>query len=193
MKLLLAAAKAAGAVTLALGVAAAAHAQANVLVNGSFETGLASWTTSGFTLQGYDYGTDSAAQSGASAFYGGAVGGLGFLSQSFASIAGQQYGIDLWLASDGFLPNRFQVVANGQVLLDLEDVLLQPYRAVHTAFTATGSLTQLQFGFRNDSGSLHLDSVTVTAIPEPTTVILLALGLGGLAIRRRQMLSSGAA
>jgi hypothetical protein len=186
MRVLSAAFKAAGALALTL-CAASAHSQASVIVNGSFESGLASWSTSGFTLQGYDYGIDNAAQSGTSAFYGGAIEGLGFLSQSFASVAGQRYDIDFWLASDGFLPNQFQVLASGQVLLDLQDILIQPYGAMHTAFTATGASTQLQFGFRNDSGALHLDNVTVAAIPEPTTLVLLAIGLGGLAIRRRQL------
>jgi hypothetical protein len=187
MKLCSAAVKAAGAIALSL-CAAAAHSQANVIANGSFELGLASWTTSGFTLQGYDYGIDNAAQSGSSAFYGGAVESLGFLSQSFASLAGQTYSIDFWLASDGFLPNRFQVLANGQLLLDQEDILIGPYRALHTAFRATGASTLLQFGFRNDAGALHLDNVTVAAvIPEPATVLLLAAGLSGLAVRRLQL------
>jgi len=187
MKFLLAI-KTAGALALSF-CAAAAHAQANLVVNGSFESGLASWTTNGFLLQGFDYGIDNAAQSGSSAFYGGAIESLGYLNQTFATQAGQTYNVDFWLASDGFLPNRFQVLANGQILLDLEDILIQPYGARHTAFTAIGPTTQLQFGFRSDSGLLHLDNVTV-AIPEPETVVLLALGLGALAARRRQLKAS---
>ena len=177
-------AKAAGSTALLL-FAATAHAQVNVIANGSFELGLASWSTSGFMLQGFDFGIDGAAQSGTSAFYGGAIESIGFLNQTFASSAGAVYNIDFWLASDGFLPNQFQVLANGQTLVNMQDVLIQPYRAVHTTFTATGSSTQLQFGFRNDSGILHLDNVSVTAVPEPTTWLLVAAGLGALVVRRR--------
>ena len=136
-------------------------------------------------LQGFDFGIDNAAQSGSNAFFGGAIEGLGFLSQNVSTLAGQRYDVDFWLASDGFLPNAFQVLANGEVLLNLQDILIQPYAPVHTAFTAIGPTTQLQFGFRNDSGVLHLDNVTVAAIPEPSAVALLALGLAGLAARRR--------
>ena len=183
---LLPAIKAVGAIALSVW-AAAANAQANLVVNGSFESGLASWTTNGFLLQGFDFGIDNAAQSGNNAFYGGAIQSLGFLNQTFATQAGQTYNVDFWLASDGFLPNRFQVLANGQLLLDLEDILIQPYGARHTAFTAIGPTTQLQFGFRSDSGLLHLDNVAVAAVPEPEMVVLLAIGLGALAARRRQL------
>ena len=187
MKFLLAA-RTAGALALSVW-AAAANAQ-NLVANGSFESGLASWTTNGFFAQGFDYGIDNQAQSGSNAFYGGAVQSLGFLNQTVATQAGQVYNVDFWLASDGFLPNRFQVLANGQLLLDLEDVLIQPYAARHTAFTAIGPTTQLQFGFRDDSGLLHLDNVTVAAVPEPEAMILLALGLAAVAARRRQVKAS---
>jgi hypothetical protein len=70
-----------------------------------------SWTTNGFFAQGFDYGIDNLSQSGSNAFYGGAVQSLGFLNQTFATQAGQRYDVDFWLASDGFLPNRFQVLA----------------------------------------------------------------------------------
>jgi hypothetical protein len=171
-----------------LTLCAAAHAAGpNLLVNGSFESGLASWTTAGFTLQGYDYGIDSDAHSGASAFYGGGIDQPGFLRQTFSSVAGQVYDLDFWLKSDGFLTNAFQVIANGQVLLSLEDLLLQPYGARHVSFTAAGASTQLEFGFRDDSGALHFDDVTVSvsAVPEPVTSALLVLGLGAIAARRR--------
>ena len=173
-----------------LTVCAAAHAGPNLLVNGSFESGLASWTTSGFTLEGYDYGIDGDAQSGANAFYGGGIEQLGFLRQTISSVAGQLYDLDFWLKSDGFLPNRFEVIANGQVLLNLEDVLLQPYGAKHVSFTGTGNSTVLEFGFRDDAGALHFDNVTVSAVPEPLTSALLVLGLGAIAARRRAFLLS---
>jgi flagellin len=169
-------------------------AQANIVVNGSFEAGLASWSESNFLLQGFDFGIDSAAHSGSNAFFGGAVESLGFLSQSLATIAGNTYDVDFWLASDGFLPNQLQVAINGQTVLSRDDILLQPYAAYHTTFVASSAVSQLQFGLRNDSGLLHLDDVSVAAVPEPEISLMMALGLGALAFaRRRRSFKHGAA
>jgi hypothetical protein len=162
-------------------------AQANIVANGSFESGLTSWSPSNFFLQGFDFGIDSAAHSGSNAFFGGAIEGLGFLGQSLATTAGITYNVDFWLASDGFLPNQLRVVVNGQTLLSRDDILLQPYAAYHTTFIANGAVSQLQFGFRNDSGLLHLDDVSVAVIPEPEISLMMAIGLGALAFARGRL------
>src|SRR4051812_23234553 len=79
----------------------------NLVTNPGFESGLTGWTTSGFFAQNFDYGIDSVAHSGTSAFYGGAIGGLGFLRQNIATVQGSEYTVGVWLLSDGFLPNEF--------------------------------------------------------------------------------------
>ncbi|MEO6744525.1 MAG: hypothetical protein ABIS28_15620 [Caldimonas sp.] len=178
-------AHAAGILTLSL-VAGPALGQANILANGGFESGLASWTTASFFAQGFDYGIDNVAHSGSSAFYGGAIGELGLLRQTVATQVGVRYDVDFWLASDGFLPNQLQVAVDGVPLLALDDILVQPYAARHASFVATGGSSVLQFGFRNDSGLLHLDDVRVAAIPEPAINLLMAAGLGALALLGRR-------
>lgn len=172
---------------LALGTFGAAQAADNILVNGSFESGLASWTTSGFILEGYDYGVGDIAHSGSSAFYGGGIGAVAYLNQSVMTSVGQTYDVSFWLYSDGYLPNRLQVLADGAVRYDLEDVKLQDFTRVTTTFTATQTLTQLQFALRNDAGALRLDSIAVTAVPEPGTWALMAIGIGALALVRRRV------
>ena len=178
-------AHAAGVLALSL-LAGPALAQSNLVVNGGFESGLASWTTSSFFAQGFDFGIDNVAHSGANAFYGGAIGGLGFLRQTVATQAGVRYDVDFWLASDGFLPNQFQVSVDGVALLTRDDILISPYAAGHTSFLATGASSVLQFGFRDDSGILHLDDVRVAAIPEPAINLLMAAGLGAIALLGRR-------
>jgi hypothetical protein len=78
-----------GAIALSL-CAAAANAQANLVVNGGFESGLASWTTNGFFSQGFDYGIDNLSQSGGNAFYGGAIQSLGFSQPTFRHPSGSE-------------------------------------------------------------------------------------------------------
>ncbi|MDB6001061.1 MAG: hypothetical protein JWP52_2760 [Rhizobacter sp.] len=176
---------------LALGLlAGTAHAADNIVANGGFESGLASWTPSGFLLEGYDYGVGDIARSGTSAFYGGGVTDPGFLSQVLTTEVGTRYDVQLWLYSDGFLPNSFQVRAGGALLLNVDDDMQQQFGLLTTSFVATSMQTTLQFALRNDAGFLRVDDVSVSAmaaaVPEPQTYALMALGLGALALIRRR-------
>jgi|KBSMisStaDraftv2_1062788.scaffolds.fasta_scaffold21191_4 hypothetical protein len=169
----------------------------NLVANGGFESGLTGWSTSGFQLLGYDFGIDTAAShTGTSSFQGGAIESIGFLSQSLVTVPGTSYNIGLWLASDGFFENRFQVLWNGQVVYDRSNLFPQGFTSVLIDPVATGTSTTLAFGFRDDSGFLHVDDISVRAvasIPEPSEVALIAAGLAalGFARRRRKGAASG--
>jgi hypothetical protein len=162
----------------------------NLVANGSFESGLAGWATSGFQLQGFDFGIDAtAAHTGTNSFQGGAIESLGLLSQNLVTVAGTAYNIGLWLASDGFFENRFQVLWDGQVVYDRSNLFPQGFTEVLIDPVATGASTTLAFGFRDDSGFLHVDDISVravAAIPEPSEVALIAAGLGVLGCMRRR-------
>src|SRR5947208_16366050 len=79
----------------------------NLVTNGSFEntTSLAGsgWTVSGaFFSEGFDYFIDTNpadAEQGSRSFAGGAIGGLGFISQNLVTVPGVDYNIHVWLAN----------------------------------------------------------------------------------------------
>ena len=165
---------------------AASSAQAQLLANSGFEAGLASWNTSAFLLEGYDYGVGDTAHSGALAFYGGGVQSPGFLFQSFATLTGQDYRVSFWVRSDGYTPNELTVRLNGVTLYTATDDLLHGFQQVQVGFRATGSSTELRFGIRNDSGFLWLDDIGVSPVPEPASAALFAIGVAAFAALRRR-------
>lgn len=173
-------------VTFVLAGPLTGKASANLVTNPGFESGLTGWTTNGFFAQGFDFGIDSQAHSGNNAFFGGAIGGLGFLTQTIPTVGGF-FSMSLWLQSDGFLPNEFQVRVNNNVILDRTDILIAPYTQINLGFFPTSPTTTLSFGFRNDSGFLHLDDISVNLVPEPGNIALLGLGLVALAWKCRKV------
>jgi len=176
------------AMTGALAAPAASEQGPNLVTNGSFESNLTGWSTSGFVALDFDYRIDSTfAQSGSKSFAGGAIDSLGFLSQAVATTPGTSYNIDFWLASDGFFENELQVLWNGNVVFDRKDLFPQGFTQVVVDPLATGTSSTLAFGFRNDSGLLHIDDVSVravSAVPEPSSLALLGLGIAAIARRR---------
>jgi len=166
----------------------------NIVTNGGFENTStvagSGWSISGaFFLEGFDYYIDTNAadaHSGTHSFGGGAIGALGFLTQTLATIPGANYSLSFWLSNfGGFTPNEFTVSVGGVSLLDRVDILQSPYTMANLSFRAAGAATSLQFGFRNDSGFLNLDDVAVS-VPEPATLLLLGIALAAFAAGTRR-------
>jgi hypothetical protein len=179
---------------LVLGVSSSQAA--NLIINGSFETGdFTGWTQGGDTAytsvvpSGFDGIT---AEDGDDYAALGPVGADGTLSQTFADTPGAIYLSSFWMASDGLTPNDFGATGPGSLFLPtMNDIPASGFVQYYGYFTGSGSDT-ITFNFRSDLGYLGLDDVSVTAAPEPATwgLMLAGLGLAGASLRRRRSVAA---
>lgn len=181
-----------GAMVAAIGfaVALSGPAQAaNIVTNGSFETGdLTGWTlggNSGFMGVECPGAPFAGPGDGNCDLFAGPVGSNGTLSQTLNTTAGGRYFITFDLQPDGGTPSFFSATFGGTLLTSLTNPVASPYQVLHFVGVATGATTAISFAFRDDPGFLKLDSVSVS-LPEPGTLALLGMGMIGLWLRRRK-------
>jgi hypothetical protein len=175
-----------------VGAALSAHAQ-NIVVNPGFETGtLPPWTDTGDTSFTAVAGTFDgvAPHSGSFQLYSGPSSTDGFIDQTLPTIAGQGYNVSFWLANaDTSGTNRFGMSLGGVILVP-ETSALPAFAYTQYSFTnvVPGANADLHFIFYNPPSYFFLDDVSVSAVPEPGTLGLVALGALGLvgAVRKRR-------
>jgi outer membrane autotransporter protein len=142
----------------------------NIVVNGDFETGsLLNWTQSGntgdtFVQSGPFNPSHAGPYSGSYYLLAGPVTNPGFISQNLVTIPGTQYLLTYHLASDGYTPNQFEAIVGSTTLFNQTNVPQQGYTTYSYSYSATGSSTLLEFGFRDDPGLLSLDDISFVSL-----------------------------
>jgi methionine-rich copper-binding protein CopC len=146
------------------------------IVNGGFETGdFTGWTQSGdLSFTGVGTGT---VHSGTYSAFLGPTGSDGFLAQTFPTTANTTYTLDYWLEHDGGTPSDFYAQINGVTVPGsrLDNPNAFGYTEYTFAFRATGSQTELKFGFLEAPSYFHLDDVSVSPggiVPRVTSTTL---------------------
>ena len=136
---------------------------ANLVANGSFETGdFTGWTVGGNDTGGQIY-VNNQAESGQDAAALGSTGADGTISQVLQTSAGQQYTLTFWLENLGSGTNDFTAKWNGATLVSLANVSAQGYTEYTYNVVATGSTSTLEFDARQDPSHWSLDNISVTA------------------------------
>jgi hypothetical protein len=180
----------------------ATQAQANLLVNGGFEsTNFNGWTAGGNTdfSEVQCTGPGATVSEGTCAAFIGATGSDFTLSQGFATDAGATYLLQFSVLFDGSTPSDFSATINGATVVNFTDPPAgSSFQTFSSYFTtddsAAGLLSSLSFAGRNDNGFMFVDGVSVSAVPEPSSVALLGLGIGAIALwRRRKPVDAGPA
>ena len=163
-----------------------------LVTNGGFENGLTGFTQSGDL--GFTSVVASAASQGSFGLRIGPVNGVGTISQSLATVAGQSYLISFDLANADGGVNSFDVDFGTFQLFGGSNLAAFDFDTYSATVIATGAITNLTFSFSHEPSYFYLDNVSVigamSAVPEPASWAMMLVGFAGagMALRRRPAL-----
>jgi subtilase family serine protease len=143
------------------------------LPNGGFETGnFNSWTLSGNSASFSVSTSSSYVHSGSYGLRAPASGSMGYLSQNLPTVPGQTYQLSFWFLNTSTSGGQqFQATWNGATVYSTASPPTS-WSNQKLIVTATGTNTQLQFGFLTTSSArFGLDDITVTPANLPAITL----------------------
>lgn len=160
-------------------------ANANLITNGGFESGLDGWTCSGADY--CDASSELGSHTGVAGAFGYDKDGFATLSQVISTVAGVSYDFSFFSkasqVSDNILRYSFS---------DFDNSVLVPttneYAETIGSFIANSDSTNIQFYFSTleGTGTWRIDDVSVAAVPVPAALPLMASALAAFGIARRR-------
>lgn len=181
-----------------LALLAAASAHAELLVNGGFETGdLSGWTATNLTSSYSRVFSGAGTYAGTYSFYIGEYTNHPLtLSQTVATVIGQQYTFSLELAFSGNSQSSLFSMSQSGSGTPLVTVAAPttnaavPYQLYSSTFIADSTSTTVSFSGANSNGVTYVDNVSLTqsasATPEPATFGMFGLAAGVFAWKLRR-------
>lgn len=161
----------------------------NLVSNGGFETGdFTAWSTQGATNNLFQVSSVTPHTGSYSVLFAELEVDDDEIYQTVPTANGQQYTLDFWVYNIGLGDDGMHVEWEGNTVFNLNplDIPLESWLQYSLPLTATMDGSELRLGGFDVPLGFYVDDISLTAVPEPSSLLLAATALLALVFRRRR-------